>query len=378
MTYKYTRSLLIVVVLFLLIAAGALQMSFLEISNKSREQIQNYLSLWEDEIYQEQIKSSDKKLQNKIIQQIYWLDSSIQEVSLKSVPQCRNQEVFPLRFGVVQMESLYVCFSAQDRWVQALISPLFLTILFITFVVLTLMYVATIFYQWQIEKKNLLIQGQQNLVDLSKRVAHDIRSPMSVLNIVSVKLKGELPELADLISQVNQRIQTIASELLKETTAKTTALQHLKNPSLQEAELMGVLKEVEVNFDLQVAYHNYSKKTEWDISMSPQSFLSILSNILNNACESLDKPQKVVGVTVSERQGRLEVQIIDNGCGIESDKINQLWSEGPKENPHRSKSSHGIALPQAKKQLEAAGGSIEIISRPSEGTRVTLSLQFQH
>lgn len=73
------------------------------------------------------------------------------------------------------------------------------------------------------------MQGQKDLIDLSKRVAHDIRSPMSVLNMVSMKLKNQDPEVSELVGQVNTRIQAIAADLLEDVNQRTLEKTQRKN-----------------------------------------------------------------------------------------------------------------------------------------------------
>ena len=365
------RNLVILCILLLIVAGMGLYLSHQQIRQNTRTQIQNYLSLWEDEFYQEQIQSSEKKLQDKIIQQIYWLDSSVTGVSLQKDLGCQLQDTFPLRFGVVQMESLYVCYDPQTRWTQALGSPLFLSVSFIAFVILILMYIASLFYQWQLDKKTLVLKAQQDLVNLSKRVAHDIRSPMSVLNMISMKLKNQDPEVSELVGQVNTRIQSIASELLEDASAHTLE-KSIGKKSLTESQVLSVLKEIELRFGYTVSYHNFSKKEEWSLAAEHQNMLRILSNILTNACESLDKTEKMVGVSVSLKDAFVHFEIVDNGCGIKENKIANLWQEGPKDNFQKPKKSHGMGLPQAKQYIEAQGGSIQIFSVVGEGTRVVL------
>lgn len=370
---NFLRNFLIVCSLWLLASGVSLYVSYQQIGQNTKSQIQNYLSLWEDEFYQEKIQSSEKKLQEKIIRQIYWLDSSVVTVSLDSNLSCELKDIFPLRFGVVQIESLYVCYNSKNRWGQAIVSPLFLMVSFIAFVILILMYVAGLFYQWQIDKKNLVLQGQKDLVDLSKRVAHDIRSPMSVLNMISMKLKQQDPEVSELVGQVNARIQSIASELLEDVNQRKVTNGNEKN-SLMESQVLSVIKESELKFSLTPSYHNFSKQTDWQLNADSQNLLRILSNLLNNACESLDKPEKMVGVSLSKKENFLQFEIIDNGCGIEENKISSLWIEGPKDNLKKPKKSHGVALPQARQYIESLGGSIHIVSIAGEGTRVHIKV----
>lgn len=368
---NFLRNFIIVCLLWLIASGVSLYLSHQQIGQGIKIQIQNYLSLWEDEFYQEQIQSSNKKLQEKIIKQIYWLDSSIVKVSLESDSSCDLQDVFPLRFGIVQMENLYVCYNSQSRWGRAIVSPLFLAVSFIAMVILILMYATSLFYQWQIDKKNLVLQGQKDLIDLSKRVAHDIRSPMSVLNMVSMKLKNQDPEVSELVGQVNTRIQAIAADLLEDVNQRTLE-KNAEKKSLQESQVLSVLKEIELKFDLAISYHNFSKRNEWSFRLENQNLLRILSNILTNACESLDKKEKIVGVSISEKDNFFQFEIIDNGCGIEENKLARLWEEGPKDNSKKPKKSHGMALPHARQYLESYDGSISMVSTAGEGTRVII------
>ena len=66
---------------------------------------------------------------------------------------------------------------------------------------------------------------------LAKQVAHDIRSPLSALQIGVSSLKGIPEQSRVLIRSALDRIQDIANDLLVTAEDTPISMQHLQNPS---------------------------------------------------------------------------------------------------------------------------------------------------
>lgn len=62
---NFLRNFIIVCLLWLIASGVSLYLSHQQIGQGIKIQIQSYLSLWEDEFYQEQIQSSNKKAPRK-------------------------------------------------------------------------------------------------------------------------------------------------------------------------------------------------------------------------------------------------------------------------------------------------------------------------
>jgi signal transduction histidine kinase len=86
-------------------------------------------------------------------------------------------------------------------------------IAFIGFLILNLL-VFTIAYMWVISHENVKLKAQESLSLLSKQVAHDIRSPLTALNMTIGMLANVQESQRVILRSATNRIKDIANELL--------------------------------------------------------------------------------------------------------------------------------------------------------------------
>src|SRR5438552_1998262 len=70
------------------------------------------------------------------------------------------------------------------------------------------------------------------------------------------------------------------------------------------------------------------------------------------------------------RDGRVELEIIDNGCGMDDQTLSRIFEVFFSTKPAGS----GLGLATVKRIVEAHGGRMTVKSAPSRGTSFTLSL----
>jgi len=105
-----------------------------------------------------------------------------------------------------------------------------------------------------------------------------------------------------------------------------------------------------------------------DPAMLEQAFI----NIYQNAIDAMDDGGKL---TISARQtnGRVFVEVRDNGCGISSEDIPHIF------NPFFTKKKYGtgLGLTQIKKIMDLHQSTIEISSKEGKGTSVTMTFPIK-
>jgi putative PEP-CTERM system histidine kinase len=106
------------------------------------------------------------------------------------------------------------------------------------------------------------------------------------------------------------------------------------------------------------------------LAVDGEALSRVIQNLVANAMQSIDGPGTVTLRTFAEN-GHAVVSIADTGCGMSDDFVrDSLFA------PFRStkKDGWGIGLYQAKRLVEAHGGTIEVASRPGVGTTFTVKL----
>jgi signal transduction histidine kinase len=68
--------------------------------------------------------------------------------------------------------------------------------------------------------------------------------------------------------------------------------------------------------------------------------------------------------------GRVELEIIDNGCGMDDNTLSRIFAAFYSTKPGGS----GLGLATVKRIVEAHGGRVTVESAPARGTRFTVSL----
>lgn len=110
------------------------------------------------------------------------------------------------------------------------------------------------------------------------------------------------------------------------------------------------------------------------VPLDPDGLHQVLMNLLTNALEAIEQDEggliRVV-CRYNAAQKRTVIQVIDNGKGIHPNVMPHLF-----ELFHSTKGNRGtgLGLPVAKKIVEEHEGTLEVKSKPGEGTTFTISL----
>lgn len=108
----------------------------------------------------------------------------------------------------------------------------------------------------------------------------------------------------------------------------------------------------------------------------PDRIAQALGNVLLNASHYSAEGADIAMRALVER-GLLEVSILDNGIGIEPNRLGEVFEpfKSFAESPDRTKPGAGLGLTIAKNIAEAHGGCIDVQSRgPGSGATVTFAL----
>lgn len=210
---------------------------------------------------------------------------------------------------------------------------------------------------------------------ISKQVAHDIRSPLAALNMIS-KDFDELPESTRLMlrSSVN-RIQDIANNLLspigKDQTSKLdSTFDHLLSPLIEEviSEKRTELRSFpNINIDI-----NTNESYGIFVNVNQSHMKRVISNVLNNSVDSFYNHSGEVIIKFKKVNNNIKIIITDNGRGIPSEIIPELFQKGATFG--KSDKGSGLGLFHAKNTLEKWNAQISINSDTNIGTDVIITL----
>lgn len=220
---------------------------------------------------------------------------------------------------------------------------------------------------------------------LARQVAHDIRSPLTALNAV-LEDSRELPEERREIARTAiHRIQDIASNLLerndppivdKETPRPALPPENSRTTtrSLIPALVDELLREKRYQYSgargVDLAFSINENNYAIFSLIQPSEFKRALSNLINNAVESLLGPGRVE-LTLDATDSTVTISVKDGGSGIPADILAKLRERGFS---YAKAGGSGLGLEHARRTVESWGGSLLIESELGKGTRVTLRL----
>ena len=222
----------------------------------------------------------------------------------------------------------------------------------------------------------------QHRSKLFAQVAHDIRSPLAALEILSSHL-DTLPEGTRLIlrNSIN-RIRDIAVSLGERETVTTrhgngSESFHVETEVHIDALIETLVAEKRVQYgihknifiDFQYSESSYGIFAKID----PVEIARAISNLIDNAVEALEKKGGNVDIIIRRAQDLplFQIQVKDNGKGINNSLIKDLGQRG---RSYGKPGGSGLGLHHAKNAIESFGGNLEIDSVEGEGTTVTISL----
>ncbi len=219
-------------------------------------------------------------------------------------------------------------------------------------------------------------EAEEVLVKIATQTAHDIRSPLLVLNRVFKDLSF-LPEKKRIDTRhAIQRVTDIDNNLLtkykKEKKSIATEITLSSEPAAMMLESIISEKRIEVaNTAIEIKFEILAEAYNVFILVDAIGFKRVISNLVNNAIEALRNKEGLIIVILNKHDGQVFIDIKDNGCGIPQDKLITALEEGA---TFGKKEGSGLGLPYAVSKIAEWHGDYSLQSRPGEGTQFEIVL----
>jgi len=222
------------------------------------------------------------------------------------------------------------------------------------------------------ETRKSIHERDRHLQMMLSGIAHEVRNPLGGMALFAGLLKEELgdhptglkhlekisTELDYLSRVVNDFLDFARERPLEleevDPRAEFEQVEHLSASELQRAQ---------VGLKFEVAPE--VRQVQWDRERMRRALL----NLVRNAIQASD-PGGEVAICLNRDGEHLLLQVSDNGCGIPSQKREQVFE--PFYTSRQQGTGLGLAL--VKKIVDAHGGSISFTTRAEEGTTFTLRL----
>ena len=272
------------------------------------------------------------------------------------------------------------------------------------------------------ESEAQLVQSEKmsSLGQMVAGVAHEINTPLAYVKNSLATVRERLPELNDALSQSERLVG-----LLQADSADPADLQeafgavNVRLAQLREHQVLGDLESlskdglhgIEQISDLVVNLKNFSRidrskvasfnvnegiaatlliaKPQLrnvalerrfgeipSITCSPSQVNQVLLNLVTNAAQALDKPDRRITVTTRrDGPGAIAIEVADNGKGIAPEALPKIFD--PFFTTKEVGKGTGLGLSIAYKIVSQHGGRIDVKSKVGEGTVFTVVLPLK-
>ena len=226
----------------------------------------------------------------------------------------------------------------------------------------------------RIERATFQIEKLRSTATLLRTLAHEVRNPLTNINLSVEQLKPEMDSddaniYLDIIARNCGRIDGLISELLDlsrpaEISLQKTRLQEIIDSTLAAASDRIALK----NIKLELAYPERPA-----FVMADKDKLKIaLLNILINAVEAVPPQSGIINISIREETPQhYKVWINDNGGGIPEENISRIFE------PYFTSKTNGFGLGLAATWniLQSHRAGIDVSSQLGEGTSFMLTFE---
>ncbi|MBL7554597.1 MAG: HAMP domain-containing histidine kinase [Bdellovibrionaceae bacterium] len=242
-------------------------------------------------------------------------------------------------------------------------------------------------YLFHLNRQRILLNEKIKdlTINISRQVAHDIRSPLTALNLAVSTFQDMTAEKRQLVKNATQRINDIANDLLKKNTHSFTTFADLKKDTAHILEgtsviLLPTLIDRIVS-EKRIQYREkIDIKIEADLNNSFGTFIlgndselsRIISNLLNNSVEALNNDKGEISVSLSGTHNRVLITIRDNGKGIPETLLPYVGELGFSHGKAGIESGSGLGIHHAKNTVYRWGGNFKIKSKLNEGVSVEM------
>nr|WP_210427047.1 ATP-binding protein [Priestia megaterium] len=224
----------------------------------------------------------------------------------------------------------------------------------------------------KMEETERLLQKSEKLALLGQMaagIAHEIRNPLTSIKgfIQLLRTSTRKEEYFDILLTELDRINDIVGEFL--VLAKPTAAVYMTR------DIKMLLKDVVTLINNQSLLNNVQILVEFDndlplISCEENQLKQVFLNLLKNAIEAMPKGGNINLLVKEKEEGKISIQIIDQGVGIPQERISTL---GEPFYTTKEKGT-GLGLMTCYKIIEGHNGELNICSKINEGTTIEIIL----
>jgi len=216
------------------------------------------------------------------------------------------------------------------------------------------------------------------LESYSYAVAHDLRSPLRIINGFAQALREDNPKLDDGSLSHLQRIMG-ASKKMGELIDGLLTLSQFSRGELQRKPVN--ISSIASRLLDEFASADPQRDVRWEIESDlnamadPPLIEALMQNLLNNAWKyTANTPQAVIRVYAQEVQGQTRFCVSDNGAGFDMARAGKLFQPFQRLHLPHEFSGLGIGLATSLRIVQRHGGGMVAMGEPGKGATFCFTL----
>ena len=232
-------------------------------------------------------------------------------------------------------------------------------------------------YNAQKEIEELRIKRLSVIGELTARIAHDLRNPLSVIKNSAEILKMTYQSETD--DDQKTQWERLERGIYRITHQVDDVLDYIKTPPLkiEENSLSVIIQDTIERIQIPDEVSIHPPTNDVIVPCDAEKLEVVFVNLIMNAIQALDHRAGDVTITIDEKYkgGKyVLIQIIDNGPGIPNDLIEKIFD--PLFTTRQV--GTGLGLPSCKNIIERHHGTINVTSDTNFGTTFSIMLPKHH
>jgi PAS domain S-box-containing protein len=239
----------------------------------------------------------------------------------------------------------------------------------------------------RIEEEKILIQKEKmaTLGELAAGIAHNLRSPLAVVKgipelilsdveggTVKITRKTEGKQVKDM--EIEENLRLISKSMEKALSIIDSIMEFSKKEpgQFETVELTAVVDEVYSLLEHKIKNKKITftnKVGQCTLFADRNMITQIFINLFNNALNAV-KDKGTIEVQCKKEKGKTLLHFMDNGVGVEGDKLDQIFE--PFFTTTGRANGTGIGLSITRKMVTLHGGSIKALPRGGGGTIIEI------
>ncbi|MGG1400004.1 HAMP domain-containing sensor histidine kinase [Bacillus salipaludis] len=236
------------------------------------------------------------------------------------------------------------------------------------------------------ESIELQLQYEENRKELISNISHDLKTPITAI-------KGYIEGIQDGVADSQGKMEKYLSTIKRKATDMDQLIDDLflfskldlkKLPfAFEDIDLLRfILNYVEeASFDLEGKAIKLSVdnriKNEIMVIADREKLRRVMTNIIDNSVKHMKNEEKIISIFINEKEDFVEIEIRDNGSGIEQESLPYIFERFYRVDTSRNRSTggSGLGLAIANQIITEHGGHIWVESQLGIGTSIFFTLK---